>query len=122
MGEEIVGVLRQEGLTEAVVAGISVGGAIALQLSLDHPEGFKALQNRDVTHRLGELQMPVLVINGEFDNALSRSHEMAQNIHGESHHMIPGTGHACCLEDPVAFDKIAIEFIAKNNFMSPALP
>ncbi len=41
MGGEIVGVLRQEGLTEAVVAGISVDGVIALQLGLDHPEVFK---------------------------------------------------------------------------------
>jgi pimeloyl-ACP methyl ester carboxylesterase len=43
MTEDILGVCRQEGITEAVIAGISVGGVIALQLGLDHPEIFKAL-------------------------------------------------------------------------------
>ena len=43
MGEDIVGVCRQEGIQEAIVAGISVGGVMALQLGLDHPELFKAL-------------------------------------------------------------------------------
>ncbi|MFQ5681783.1 MAG: alpha/beta fold hydrolase [Candidatus Binatia bacterium] len=189
MGEDIVGVCRQEGALEAVVAGISVGGVIALQLGLDHPEIFKALvlvgcssgpgnryqeriegyrqgveryhirhlralvsnnfsesrigryllnhftewdkrlhasaieeifkalQKREVTHRLGELEMPVLVINGEFDNALPRSREMARKIRGASHHMIPGTGHACCLEDPAAFDETVIEFFKRVHLM-----
>jgi len=65
---------------------------------------FKALQSRDVTHRLGEFQIPVLVINGEFNNALSQGREMAQKIRGAVHKVIPGAGHACCLEDPSAFD------------------
>ena len=41
--EDIVAVCRQEGLREAIVAGISVGGVMGLQLGLDHPEIFKAL-------------------------------------------------------------------------------
>ena len=43
MSEDIVGVCRQEGIHGAIVAGISVGGVMALQLGLDHPELFKAL-------------------------------------------------------------------------------
>ena len=189
MSEDILGVCRQEGIDEAVVAGISVGGVIALQLGLDHPEIFKALilvgcssgrgnryqqridgykegiekyhiqhlralvsedfsksklgryllnqftdwdgrlnaesiieifkalQNRDVTDRLGELKMPVLVMNGEFDNSLRRSREMAQKIRGAAHHTIPGAGHACCLEDPAAFDEAVMEFLKKRGFM-----
>jgi pimeloyl-ACP methyl ester carboxylesterase len=34
-------------------------------------EIFRALQNRDFTSRLPELKMPVLIINGEFDNSLN---------------------------------------------------
>ena len=189
MGEDVVGVCRQEGVDVAIVAGISVGGVIALQLGLDHPEIFKALilvgcssgpggryqeriegyrggiekyhiqhlkalvskafsesslgryllnnftdwdkrlnagsiveifkalQSRDVTHRLGELKMPVLVVNGEFDNSLVRSRETAQKIRGAVHHILPGTGHACCLEDPMTFDKVVIEFLKKHGFM-----
>lgn len=189
MAEDVVGVCRQEGVQETIVAGISVGGVIALQLGLDHPEIFKALilvgcssgpgaryqeriegyaaglekyhaqhlealvskdfsasklgryllsnftdwdqrlnavsiveifkalQYRDVTNRLGELKMPVLVINGEFDNSLPRSREMAQKISGAVHRAIPGAGHACCLEDPTTFDEVVIEFMKKYGFM-----
>jgi 3-oxoadipate enol-lactonase len=80
-------------------------------------EIFKALQNRDVTHRLGELKMPVLVMNGEFDNSLPRSRETAQRIRGAVHRVIPGTGHACCLEDPAAFDKVVMEFLRRHSFI-----
>lgn len=190
MGEDIVGVCRQEGVSEAVVAGISVGGVMALQLGLDHPEIFKALilvgcssmpggryqeridgykkgieeyhiqhlralvsqtfsqsklgryllshftewdgrlhaaaieeifkalQNRDVTHRLGELKMPVLIMNGEFDNSLARSRETANKIHGAAHRVIAGAGHACCLEDPAAFDEGVLEFFKKHGFIT----
>ena len=189
MSEDVVGVLRHEGAKEAIVAGISVGGVIALQLGLDHPEIFKslilvgcssgpggryqeridgytkgieeyhiqhlralvskdfsesrlgryllnnftewdrrlngeaiieifkALQDREVTSRLGELKMPVLVINGEFDNSLARSREMSRKIAGAAHHVISRTGHACCLEDPMAFDEIVIEFLRKNSLI-----
>lgn len=190
MGEDIMAVCRQEGVKEALVAGISVGGVIALQLGLDHPEVFRALilvgcssvpgdryqsriegytkegiakyhiqhltslvskefprtklgryllglftetdsrlsapaiaeifhalQNRDVTHRLVEIKMPVLIINGEFDNALGRSREMSQKIAGAVHHVIPGTGHACCLEDPATFDDIVLNFLKQHKFI-----
>jgi pimeloyl-ACP methyl ester carboxylesterase len=60
--------------------------------------------------------MPVLVVNGEFDNSLPRSREMAQRISSAVHRVIPGVGHACCLEDPVAFDETVIEFLRKHGF------
>jgi pimeloyl-ACP methyl ester carboxylesterase len=190
LGEDVVVVCRQEGVREAVFAGISVGGVMGLQLGLDHPEIFKALilvgcssqpgdryqnridgymneglpkyhiqhltslvskefpqtklgkyllglhtemdarlsaaaiakifhalQNRDFTPRLGELTMPVLIMNGEFDNSLPRSREMSKKIAGAEHYIIPGAGHACCLEDPATFDEIALSFLRKHNFV-----
>ncbi len=78
-------------------------------------EIFHALQNRDFTPRLSELKMPVMVINGEFDNSLPRSREMAKMIAGAEHHTIPGAGHACCLEDPAAFDEIVLAFLRKHK-------
>ena len=80
-------------------------------------EIFHALQNRDLTARLVELKMPVLIMNGEFDNSLKRSKEMSTRIVGAEHHVIPGAGHACCLEDPAAFDEIVIRFLRKNEFV-----
>jgi 3-oxoadipate enol-lactonase len=79
-------------------------------------EIFHALQNRDLTARLPELKMPVLVINGEFDNSLKRSKEMSMKIAGAEHHVIPSAGHACCLEDPATFDEIVLGFLRKHNF------
>jgi 3-oxoadipate enol-lactonase len=43
MAEDVMGVCREEQISEAILAGISVGGNVALQLGLDHPEIFKAL-------------------------------------------------------------------------------
>jgi 3-oxoadipate enol-lactonase len=82
-------------------------------------EIFHALQDRDFTARLPELKMPVLVINGEFDNSLARSREMARKIAGAEHHVIAGAGHACCLEDPAAFDEVALKFLKKHEILRP---
>ena len=79
-------------------------------------EIFNALQNRDVTARLSELKMPVLIMNGEFDNSLKRSKEMSTRIAGAEHRTIPGAGHACCLEDPATFDGFVLDFLRKHKF------
>lgn len=188
--EDVVAVCRQEGASEAIFAGVSVGGVMGLQLGLDHPEIFKALilvgcssmpgdrygsridgymqqgvekfhiqhlsdlvsqefaqsprgkyllsmhtemdtslsapaiaeifkalQNRDLTARLPELKMPVLIMNGEFDNSLKRSKEMSTRIAGAEHRTIPGAGHACCLENPATFDGHVFEFLKKHGFL-----
>jgi len=188
--EDVVAVCRQEGASEAIFVGVSVGGVMGLQLGLDHPEIFKALilvgcssmpgdryqsridgymkqgvskfhiqhltdlvskdfaaskrgkyllgmhtemdarlsapaiaeifnalQNRDLTARLPELKMPVLIMNGEFDNSLKRSKDMSTRIAGAEHHVIPGAGHACCLEDPATFDENVMRFLRKNGFV-----
>ena len=189
MSQEVAAVCRREGVREAIVAGISVGGVMALQLGLDRPEMckalilvgcgsrpsdvyqhridgytrgvagfhrehlealvapgfaasrlggylldrftdwdsrlsgaaivqiFKALQERDQTPRLGELRMPVLVVNGEFDNSRRGSEEMARRIPGAVHRVAPGTGHACCLEDPATFDGYVSEFLAQHGYL-----
>jgi len=80
-------------------------------------EIFNALQNRDLTARLSELKMPVLIMNGEFDNALKRSKEMSTRIARAEHRMIPSAGHACCLEDPAAFDGFVMDFLRRHKFL-----
>jgi pimeloyl-ACP methyl ester carboxylesterase len=81
-------------------------------------EIFHALQNRDLTARLSELEMPVLIMNGEFDNSLKRSKEMSTRIAGAEHRIIPCAGHACCLEDPALFDATVLAFLAKHKFFN----
>jgi pimeloyl-ACP methyl ester carboxylesterase len=57
------------------------------------------------------MQPPTLVINGAHDVSLQRGTETASNIPGAKHVVIPGTGHACCIEDPAAFDAAVREFL-----------
>jgi pimeloyl-ACP methyl ester carboxylesterase len=78
-------------------------------------EIFNALQNRDLTARLQELKMPVLIMNGEFDNSLKRSKDMSTRIAGAEHRTIAGAGHACCLEDPATFDEHVLSFLKKHE-------
>ena len=190
MAGDVHGVCRQEEIKEAIVAGISVGGNVALQLGLDHPEIFKALilvgcssgpsdhqtriegyvkqgvknyhiehlkalvspefpqtalgkyllglftdtdpmlnseslrkifealEIKNLTPRLPELAMPVLTLSGEFDGTLPRTREMSQKIRGAVHRIISGTGHACCLENPMVFDQLVREFLKQHRFMS----
>jgi len=80
-------------------------------------EIFHALKNRDLTARLPELKMPVLIMNGEFDNSLKRSKDMSTRIAGAEHRMILGAGHACCLEDPGTFDEHVLIFLRKHGFL-----
>jgi 3-oxoadipate enol-lactonase len=190
MADDVLGICRQEEIRDAVVAGISVGGNVALQLGLDHPDIFKALvlvgcssgpsdhqartdgyvkrgvrayhiehlralvspefsdstlgkyllglftdtdpmldaeslkkifealEIKNLTARLHELAMPVLTISGEFDGALPRTREMSQKIRGAAHQIIPGAGHACCLENPMVFDQLVRDFLKQHRFMS----
>lgn len=80
-------------------------------------EIFNALENRDLTTRLPELKMPVLIMNGEFDNSLKRSKDMSTRIAGAEHRTIPGAGHACCLEAPATFDEHVFAFLKKHGFL-----
>ena len=193
--EDVVAVCRRENAAGAILAGISVGSRIALQLVLDHPRLFKAVvlvgsgarpsagvERRiadyaglagdaagfadyrrrhlefgvskgfpetplgrylidgfaersprmrgdaiaalfrafghvDLTDRLGEIALPTLIVNGEFDNALESGRWTAARIRGAIHRMLPGAGHACNLEKPAEFDRLTIEFLEVNGLM-----
>jgi 3-oxoadipate enol-lactonase len=189
LAEDVLAVCRQEGVKQGIAVGISVGGNVALQLGLDHPEIFKALvlvgcssgpsdhqprtdgyvkrgmqayhiehlralvsaefsnsslggyllglftdtdpmlnaeslrkifealEVKNLTARLPELGMPVLALNGEFDGTLPRTREMGHKIRGAVHQIIPGAGHACCLENPVVFDRLVLSFLKQHKFL-----
>jgi pimeloyl-ACP methyl ester carboxylesterase len=66
-------------------------------------EGLRAIIERDdVTDRLGEIRVPVLVIHGEQDASISleRGEAMAKGIGGAEMVKIPGAGHTTPLEAP----------------------
>jgi len=42
---------------------------------------------------------------------------MSTKIAGAEHHVILGAGHACCLEDPAAFDGMVLRLLERNGFV-----
>ena len=36
---------------------------------------------------------------------------------GAVHQVLPGTGHACCIEDPAGFDALVINFLRAHALM-----
>jgi 3-oxoadipate enol-lactonase len=76
---------------------------------------FRAREACDMRDRLAGMQPPTLVINGAHDVSLKRGGETASMIPGAKHVVIPGTGHACCIEDPAAFDAAVMEFLREKG-------
>ena len=76
---------------------------------------FEARGSENMLPRLDGLDLPVLVVNGEHDNSLGRGRETAQNSPDAAHVVLPGTGHACCIEDPAAFDAAVIGFLKERD-------
>ena len=78
---------------------------------------FMAGNSTDTTPRLPHMKVPVLVINGQFDHSLEAGARTASLVPGAVHKILPGTGHACCIEDPAGFDALAIEFLSARGLM-----
>ena len=78
---------------------------------------FAAGNGTDTTARLPQMKVPTLVINGEFDHSLAAGRRTASLIPGAVNRVLPGTGHACCIEDPAGFDRLVIEFLQARGLM-----
>jgi 3-oxoadipate enol-lactonase len=72
---------------------------------------FRARGTFDMSGHLAGIRPPVLVINGEHDGSLPAGQETASMIPGARHVVLPNSGHACCIEEPEAFDAAMIEFL-----------
>jgi pimeloyl-ACP methyl ester carboxylesterase len=69
----------------------------------------------DMSGRLKDLRVPTMVINGAHDNSLAGGTETAAGVKGSRHVVLPGTGHACCIEDPHAFNGAVIDFLKQHG-------
>ena len=78
---------------------------------------FMAGNHTDNTARLPGMNVPTLVINGEFDHSLAAGKRTASLIAGAVHKVLPGTGHACCLEDPAGFDALVLDFLGSRGLL-----
>jgi len=74
----------------------------------------------DMSGRLAEIKLPTLVINGAHDNSLAAGRATAAGITGARHVVLPGTGHACCIEDPGAFDAAVLAFLREHDLLPTA--
>ena len=199
MADDIYAVCEQEGVTEAIVVGVSTGSGVAMLMALDRPDlcsavvlvgggsgkgsvtdeelarpnprmakyldqGFdtyhrnhledlvspsfaqsdlgqyllglfvkrgrdfgwsaegivevlRARRGTDMTARLAEMTVPTLVINGEFDNGLAGGTRTATMTPGAVHRILQGAGHACCIEDPGAFDTFVLDFLDDHQLL-----
>jgi len=97
-------------LDQFAEAGPSLSGAVIAQI-------FRARGAADMTARLPSLAVPTLVVNGEFDISLEAGRKTAGMIPNAVHRVLPGTGHACCIEDPAGFDEIVVSHLRANHLM-----
>ncbi len=72
---------------------------------------FRARGSFDMSGRLGGMTRPVLVINGEHDGSLPAGKETAHLIPNARHVTLKNSGHACCIEEPAAFDAAVVDFL-----------
>lgn len=82
---------------------------------------FRARASYDMTDRLPAMNVPALVINGAHDNSLAAGTRTASLIPGCMHAVLPNTGHACCMEDPAAFDDAMIRFLRAHKLAHASL-
>ena len=80
-------------------------------------EVLRARRGLDMTSRLGEMRVPTLVINGEFDSGMPSGTRTAALVPGAVHKILPGVGHACCLEDPGTFNTVVADFLGDNGLL-----
>jgi pimeloyl-ACP methyl ester carboxylesterase len=77
----------------------------------------KILQARapvDLAPLLPAIRRPLLVVNGEFDNALPEGRRTAALVPGARHVTLANAGHACCMEDPVGFNAAMDSFLNEH--------
>jgi 3-oxoadipate enol-lactonase len=112
----------RHGVTQAwadsLIGRYLLAGFVARGGALD-PESiaqvFQALTVSDLTPKFAAYKSPTLIVNGEHDNGLPGGKRTAALIPQAEHHVLPGTGHCCFLEDPGAFETLVGDFLKRNK-------
>ena len=82
----------------------------------------RASQSGHQPARLQKVDDQTIESGRVFDTAgmAGAGQKTASLVPGAVHKVLPGTGHACCIEDPAGFDGLVIEFLRARGLM-PAL-
>jgi 3-oxoadipate enol-lactonase len=80
-------------------------------------ELMKAFQNYHITDQLGTITVPTLVVIGEDDLIKGRKYSdiIVRQIPQAEYAVIPGSGHALCLDKPDILNSLLIGFVMKNS-------
>ena len=78
----------------------------------------------DTVSRLGQIQAPTLVMHGSEDTfaPLENARLLAERIPDAELAVIPGTGHACVLEQPEASFRLMTEWLDRHTPIAPGRP
>ena len=72
------------------------------------------LKTWDITHRLGEIRVPTLVVSGRYDEATPAIHETVhRGIPGSASVIFEESAHMCHLEEPEKFLSVVGDFLAR---------
>jgi len=76
----------------------------------------KAFYQLDITKQLSEIKAPTLIITGEEDLIKGRNYAkiIADQIPDSEWVIVPGSGHALCLEKPAILNTLLLGFVNKN--------
>ena len=71
----------------------------------------------DFTARLSEIKVPTCIIAGEVDliKGVRYAGILRRNIPNSEYHEVKGAGHASCWEQPEIFNRIILDFLAKQS-------
>jgi len=79
----------------------------------------KAFYALEITEQLSKVTSPTLVIAGEEDLIKGPDYAkiIANQISGSELVIVPGSGHALCLEKPAELNTLLLGFVYKHNFL-----
>ncbi|MBU4296878.1 MAG: alpha/beta hydrolase [Desulfobulbaceae bacterium] len=121
-GEFLADFLTQMQLTKPVFIGPSMGGRVALEFCLEHPELVGALvlvgavgvqENRE---RLSKVTVPTLIVWGGADavSPMANGRLLNEKIAGSSFFIIDEAPHPCYLDQPVIWHRELVSFLEKT--------
>ena len=119
-GQTLLDLLDTLQLDRAVLIGPSMGGRIALEFAIDHPQRVAGLilagpvgiaENRD---RLGMITAPTLLVWGSEDQVspLADSDILLTGIAGSRREVLAGAPHPCYLDQPQSWHGLLQAFLA----------
>ena len=78
---------------------------------------FQSFDEVDLVSDLPKIEIPTLIVNGEFDNSLKGGKMTSERIQKATHQIIEDAGHLCILEQPDHFDRLVSDFLSQNDLL-----